>query len=383
MKIYFILCSSFVLFLIISNCNFQQIVTSKQIYWENEFPSIRYGATSIDIFLELSQPATVYYIISEFQLSDYSGDSIRKEVYENQNLYENAGSIIVISFSTIYIAELKDNQNYYIYFAVENGKSEIIDTLTKQITCKLNQRLTPVSFDDTSAPFGYYLYLPENYYKYPEIESSVILFLHGIYHRGNGMYNSENTDDSLYQLPRVLTIRSGFTGGLATDLLTTDYPSVVIVPQCPEDIYWDYNDLDEMVNYIISIYNIDSKQVYLTGLSMGGGATWVYALDHADKLAAIVPICGYEDVNSGDRLTRLGNLINMPIWAFHNELDSQLPVSLTYDWINEIKNLQQPSDTEPLMTIYETGEGINDHDAWTRAYHDQDLLNWLFEQVKE
>jgi predicted peptidase len=73
----------------------------------------------------------------------------------------------------------------------------------------------------------------------------------------------------------------------------------------------------------------------------------------------------------------------MPIWAFHNDLDSQLPVSLTYEWINEITILLQTGDIEPVITIYEEGEGINDHDPWTRAYHDQVLFYWLFNQRKK
>jgi hypothetical protein len=58
------------------------------------------------------------------------------------------------------------------------------------------------------------------------------------------MYNSEIIDDDFYQLPQVLTTRNGYTAGLAADLLTIDYPAVVIVPQCPEYISWEYNKLD-------------------------------------------------------------------------------------------------------------------------------------------
>ena len=70
----------------------------------------------------------------------------------------------------------------------------------------------------------------------------------------------------------------------------------------------------------------------MTGLSMGGGGTWLYAGDYPEKLAAIVPICGAADVS------RPEELVNIPIWAFHNEGDPVVDVQQTFDWINGIRS---------------------------------------------
>ena len=49
-------------------------------------------------------------------------------------------------------------------------------------------------------------------------------------------------------------------------------------------------DVMDVLDRALSIYNIDPERVYLTGHSMGGGGTWILGLRHAEKFAAIAPI---------------------------------------------------------------------------------------------
>ena len=37
---------------------------------------------------------------------------------------------------------------------------------------------------------------------------------------------------------------------------------------------------------------VDTRKVYLTGLSMGGTGTWMLAMACPEKWAAIAPVCG-------------------------------------------------------------------------------------------
>ena len=46
----------------------------------------------------------------------------------------------------------------------------------------------------------------------------------------------------------------------------------------------------DVLDRVLSLYNIDPERVYLTGHSMGGGGTWIFGLRHAEKFAAIAPI---------------------------------------------------------------------------------------------
>ena len=55
------------------------------------------------------------------------------------------------------------------------------------------------------------------------------------------------------------------------------------------------SDINTLLNYLTQNYKIDLSRIYLTGLSMGGGVVWEYAGNnavYANRLAAIVPICG-------------------------------------------------------------------------------------------
>ena len=71
------------------------------------------------------------------------------------------------------------------------------------------------------------------------------------------------------------------------------FPFIIISPQF---IGWpSVTDVDAVIEYASSHYEVDRKRIYLTGLSMGGGATWDYAgdnLTYAKKLAAILPVSG-------------------------------------------------------------------------------------------
>src|SRR5690606_31154255 len=111
-------------------------------------------------------------------------------------------------------------------------------------------------------------------------------------------------------------------------------------------------------------YKSDQSRLYITGLSMGGGGTWLYARDYPHKPAAIVPICGAATASQTDKLATI------PTWAFHNAGDPTVSVQLTYDWINGIK----AAGGHPRMTIYPSAG----HDAWSAAYNNGEMWDWMF-----
>lgn len=207
---------------------------------------------------------------------------------------------------------------------------------------------------------GYYECLPNDYNnagnqgKYP-----VILFLHGMGELGDG---------SATQLPKVLVngppklINQGnfpasFTVGGQT------FSFIVISPQF---INWPSpTDISSIIDYLVQHYRIDENRIYLTGLSMGGGATWEYAGDnsvYASRLAAIIPVCGA----SWPEPYR-ANMIagaSLPVWATHNNGDGTVPVSYTNDYITNIQNAPIPSSVPPKKSIF----NASGHDAWSKTY---------------
>jgi predicted peptidase len=194
--------------------------------------------------------------------------------------------------------------------------------------------------------FRYLLSRPIGYRKTGRRKWPLLVFFHGRGERG--------TDLDLLKRhgpPRLLA--AGKT-----------LPFVVVAPQCTEDDYWwNYPALDALVDAMIKRYRIDAARVYLTGISMGGFATWALAQYNPGRYAAIAPICGGGDV----RLA--ANLRELPIWAFHGTKDDIIPVTRTTEMITAIR----AAGGSPKVTLY---RGVN-HDSWTRTYENRELYTWL------
>ncbi len=194
---------------------------------------------------------------------------------------------------------------------------------------------------------NYLLVKPEDYNpaeKYP-----LLIFLHG---RG------EQGDD----LERV-KIHGPFK-----KIAELNLPILVVAPQSPLDEWWDVDVLDALTEELIDDLNVDDDRVYLTGLSMGGSATWELALRRPNRFAAIAPICGRTAPSKAARLK------NLPIWAFHGARDGVIPARETVNMINAL----QAADIDARMTIYpEVG-----HNSWTATYNDPKLYEWLLRQER-
>lgn len=210
----------------------------------------------------------------------------------------------------------------------------------------------------TTQSNGYYEYLPAGYnsgnLKYP-----VLIFFHGSGERGDG---------SPSQLPRVLAhgTPQQISQGIFPSSFTVNgktFSFIVIAPQLMDDP--QASGVNDIVNYVINHYRVDTTRIYLTGLSMGGGVTWEYPgekLSYAQRIAAIVPVCGNE-WPANDRIQNIA-AANLPVWATHNNGDPTVPVSYTIDFVNGINSQNPPPNPKAKMTIFNS----NSHDAWTATY---------------
>lgn len=221
---------------------------------------------------------------------------------------------------------------------------------------------------------GFYEALPPSYdssdKKYP-----VLLFLHGGGELGDG--NS--------QLPLIL--KNSLTKRLAEkkfpvsfNVIGEDFSFIIISPQFKA---WpSVNDVQDLFNYILDHYRVDTKRIYLSGLSMGGGVTWQYAgSDYGKMVAAIVPICGASWADSTVAKRIATN--DVPGWAFHNIDDNSVTVNSTKRYVG-IVNAQHPA--HPIkMTLWPTGG----HDAWTQAsdpeYREDgmNMYEWMLQYTRE
>jgi len=213
--------------------------------------------------------------------------------------------------------------------------------------------------------------LPEGYDAQGTEQYPLVLFLHGAGERG-----TDNTKQLIHAL-----------GDFAKPENRKKYPCFVIAPQCPEGKQWvevpwtlpAHKQLPEdsesakltleLISALQKQYRIDSKRLYVTGLSMGGFGTWDLITRHPQMWAAAVPVCGGADEATAERVAKL------PIWAFHGDKDTVVIPARSRNMIAAIKQ----AGGKPLYTEY---PGVG-HNSWAAAYSDPKMLEWLFSQQRE
>lgn len=62
-----------------------------------------------------------------------------------------------------------------------------------------------------------------------------------------------------------------------------------------------------LIDEIISLYPVDEKRIYLTGLSMGGYGAWDLAMKYPDRFAALATVC------SGGNSEKANVIKNLPM----------------------------------------------------------------------
>jgi len=211
--------------------------------------------------------------------------------------------------------------------------------------------------------YNYLLEVPDAAER-PEAGWPILIFLHGAGERG---------DD----LERVR-----FHG---PPKLVATFPElascVLAAPQCPADEWWQLSTLGTFVEELLERPDIDPDRVYLTGLSVGGYATWNLLAAYPDVFAAAVPICGggqlgrvFPDFPNGFRLEALLEAKHVPVRAFHGELDPIFPPVESTMLVEAL----QAAGGDAEVTVY---PGV-EHDSWTETYANPELYTWMFAQSR-
>jgi predicted esterase len=149
-----------------------------------------------------------------------------------------------------------------------------------------------------------------------------------------------------------------------------DFPFVVVTPQCPETYdAWSNELLTDLLDEIISRYDVDHQRVYLTGVSLGGRGTWSLACEHPERFAAIIPVCG-----SYSHPEKARNLKNVPVWAFHGAKDRVVPITAAKIMTEEIKKY----GGDARLTVYpDAGHRISG-----TTYNNLEIYDWLLAHSK-
>lgn len=213
--------------------------------------------------------------------------------------------------------------------------------------------------------------LPYRFYQ-PEIEGKekkypLVVFFHGLGERGK---------DNRTQFKRFDPLPFWGT-----------HPCYIVAPQCPDKSLWVDAKFGELSHHmqqnptwpmklsidllmeVIANKNVDASRVYVTGLSMGGYATWEILQRKGKLFAAAMPVCGGGDLNYVDEM------LSTSLWVFHGEVDATVPVERSRNMVDSIRE----SGGNVKYTEY---PGV-DHDSWSSTYQNQEVWDWLFRQKKE
>jgi len=199
----------------------------------------------------------------------------------------------------------------------------------------------------------------------------LILFVHGSGERG---------DDNRKQ------VEVGLAPAIRERL--DRFPAIVAFPQ----MHRDKADQQRFNRTALAILDAvqaefggDPARTYMTGLSMGGFASFDLALMQPQRFAAVVPVCGGFDlpkVMQRERVDQLGGLWSLdaaaqrmkgqPFWIFHGAQDDVVPPQRSREMVAALKR----AGADVRYTEFPDA----DHNAWDAAYGSEALWTWLFAQ---
>lgn len=179
-------------------------------------------------------------------------------------------------------------------------------------------------------------------------------------------------------------------GGLFADsVVRAKYPAIVIFPQCPSNSSWGLarrmNDslrfhmrsdtlptrpmvlVMQLLDDMAASGSVNTKKIYVGGLSMGGMGTFEILWRKPKYFAAAFPICG-----AGDPAQVKLYANKFPIWVFHGGADPVVSVANSRLMVAELK-------ADGADVKYSEYPGVG-HDSWKNAFAEPELLPWLLKQ---
>ncbi len=201
---------------------------------------------------------------------------------------------------------------------------------------------------------NYLLHLPPDYKANAKKRWPLIIFLHGAGERGTNL-----SLVTKHGPPKVVKNK-------------TDFPFILVSPQCPAGERWDNETMMALRQHAIDKYRVDTDRVYLTGLSMGGFGSWSLGMAYPDKFAAIAPICGGGEtipILLADK-RKQEQLKKLPIWAFHGAKDPVVKLEESEKMVNALKRI---GSENVQLTVYPEAQ----HDSWTETYDNPKLYDWF------
>ncbi|MDA7921914.1 dienelactone hydrolase family protein [Verrucomicrobiales bacterium] len=164
--------------------------------------------------------------------------------------------------------------------------------------------------------------------------------------------------------------------------------SIVVAPQAAKSPMkvgakggWVPTDLDVLLAHLLKTLPVDANRVYLTGSSMGGYGTYVWAGVSPGHFAAIAPMVGGlgalgpKDITSDLDLWGK-NLATLPMKTYYGAEDRVVPADRGKMILEAIT---KAGGTQAELIIFDD----MGHNAGQRPYSDPEFFRWLFSHKRE
>ena len=216
--------------------------------------------------------------------------------------------------------------------------------------------------------YKYLLALPDGYDAKGEQRWPLIFFLHGSGERGDEVWSiARHGPPKLLKGPRDSAAAAQLAGRF-----------IVVSPQCPKGKWWDGEALMALLDEVVAAHRVDERRIYLTGLSMGGFATWDLGTTFPERFAAIAPVCGGGQFATAfmSSTHKRQDLRTLAVWAFHGAKDEAVPVAESERMVGLLKRLKV---AEVRLTVYPDAK----HDSWTETYANPELYAWFLQHERK
>lgn len=243
------------------------------------------------------------------------------------------------------------------------------------LSFQLSAQRTAKLIDGPRGKIGFSQFLPSDYTQEGE-KKPLIIFLHGIGEKGTGS-KEDLTKIDCCGIPKYIEL--GHTMQFTWNGKTEGF--VVLYPQLYSRYgTWENYYIDAMINYAYNNLNIDTNRIFLTGLSLGGGATWVYSsssLANAKKFAGIAPVVSPCFMGNGCNIAKA----NLPIYAVHALDDNKASYTCTTEAVKSI--IDCGTKAIPNVVMFDNGA----HFVWNRRaydtaynYFNPNMYEWMLAQ---
>ncbi len=312
--------------------------------WSLGFPASVFGSSSVDFRFSTDIASTVYWVISSQPLI-LTASALKAQVISTTITSIKLKGISNLAAAVVKLEKpigLLPGTKYYAYMVAEGAINFTLQTqvITRTFTTYVRQQVKEYHSVAENRTVLYLLYRPEELLKYPTKKYPILIFLGG---------NGELATQGNINLIRNGSIPEYLEKGNKVEMIVMSIQHIHAT--------WNVKMIDEGLTHAIASYPVDTKKVYMTGMSGGGYGTWNYAVAYPSRLTAIVPISG------GGNKSKTCLLSAVPVYAFHNKIDNTVSTSNSINMVNGI-NLCPPLVNAKLLLFPDTG-----HNCWRRVYN--------------